>query len=72
LLVLQKLPADRQFSYDDAKVKGFIRLPKKYTDNYENRPPTAVERRFLSEYLSVFRIFSQRVFLQAIDSQQIN
>ena len=42
---------------DMTKVRGFIRLPKKYTDKYENRPPSSVERRFLSEYLFDFLEF---------------
>ena len=40
------------------KVRGFIRLPKKYTDKYENRPPSSVKRRFLSKYLFGFLEFS--------------
>ena len=46
---------------DMTKVRGFIRLPKKYTDKYENRPPSSVERRFLSEYLFEFLEFLHRI-----------
>ena len=46
---------------DMTKVRGFIRLPKKYTDKYENRPPSSVERRFLSEYLFDFLEFSHGI-----------
>ena len=46
---------------DMTKVRGFIRLPKKYTDKYKNRPPSSVERRFLPEYLFEFLEFSHEI-----------